>query len=183
MAGDLGVAETLGDAPEDVDFARRQLGGVERGARRRLRRVLGPSHDEARDRGRDRRVSGDEIAHGGGDIGREGVLEQIACRADGNRGDYAFLIAENRDHHDLGVGKALPRFADQIDAMAVRQLKVGQQHFRRALRETGAGFRERAGGSDLISSLAQRVLEPPKRRRVVLDQHDRDGLHLRLIVQ
>src|SRR5207249_6071788 len=91
MAGDLGVTETLGDAPEDVDFARRQLGGVERGARRRLRRVLGPSHDEARDRGRDRRVSGDEVAHGGGDIGREGVLEQIACRADGNRGDYAFL--------------------------------------------------------------------------------------------
>src|SRR3978361_644501 len=33
MAGDLGVAETLGDAPEDVDLARRQFGGVERGAR------------------------------------------------------------------------------------------------------------------------------------------------------
>ena len=36
MAGDLGVAEALGDAPEDVDLARRQFGGVERGARRRL---------------------------------------------------------------------------------------------------------------------------------------------------
>src|SRR5215218_7204707 len=29
MAGDLGVAETLGDASEDVDLARRQFGGVE----------------------------------------------------------------------------------------------------------------------------------------------------------
>ena len=47
MAGDLGVAEAFGDAPEDVDLARRQFGGVERGARRRLGRVLGPAHDEA----------------------------------------------------------------------------------------------------------------------------------------
>jgi len=67
--------------------------------------------------------------------------------------------------------------------MAVGQLKVGQQNFWRTLRETGAGFRERTGGPDLISGLGQRVLQPPKRRRVVLDQYDRDGLHLRLIVQ
>src|SRR3954470_22791395 len=50
MAGDLGIAETLGDAPEDVDFARRQFGGVEGRARRRLGSVLGPAHDETRDR-------------------------------------------------------------------------------------------------------------------------------------
>jgi hypothetical protein len=128
-------------------------------------------------------VPGDEVAHGGGDIGRERVLEQITCRADGNRRDHALLIAEDRDHHDLGVGKASPRFADQVDAVAVGQLQVGQQHSWRALRETGAGFSERAGGPDLISGLGQRILQPPKRRRVVLDQHHRDGLHLRLIVQ
>src|SRR5437879_2226170 len=97
MAGDLGVAETLGDAPEDVDLARCQLGGVERGARRRLRRVLGPAHNEARDRGRDRRMPGDEIAYRGGDIGWKRILEQIAGGADGNRRDYAFLVAEDRD--------------------------------------------------------------------------------------
>ena len=128
-------------------------------------------------------MPGDEVAHGGGDIGREGVLEQIARGADGNRRDHAFLVAEDRDHHDLGVGIALPRFADQIDAVAVGQLKVGQQHFWRTLRETGAGFSECAGGPDLISGLGQRVLQPPKRRRIVLDQHDRDGLRLRRIVQ
>ena len=128
-------------------------------------------------------MPGDEVAHGGGDVGREGVLEQIAGGADGDRRDHALLVAEDRDHHDLGVGKALPRLADQIDAVAVRQLQVGQQHFWRALRQTGAGLGQRAGGPDLIAGLGQRVLQPPKRRRVVLDQHDGDGLRLRLIVQ
>src|SRR6266481_5536335 len=71
MAGDLGVAEAFGDAPEDVDLARSQLGGVERGAGRGFGRVLGPAHDEARDRSRDRRVPGHEVAHGCGDIGRK----------------------------------------------------------------------------------------------------------------
>ena len=41
MAGDLGVAEALGDAPEDVDLARRQFGGVERGARAAARACSG----------------------------------------------------------------------------------------------------------------------------------------------
>src|SRR6185503_11317195 len=49
---------------------------------------------------------------------------------------------------------------------------------RRALRETSAGFGERARGPDLVPGLGQRVLQPPKRRRVVLDQNDRDGLRL-----
>ena len=51
--------------------------------------------------------------------------------------------------------------------MAIGQLKIGQQDSWRALRETGAGLGERAGGPDLISGLGQRVLQPPKRRRVV----------------
>ncbi len=68
-------------------------------------------------------------------------------------------------------------------AMAVGQLKVGQQHFWRTLRQTCARLGERAGRPDLVSGLGQRVLQPPKRRRVVLEQHDRDGLHFRLIVQ
>src|SRR5207245_3757378 len=56
MAGDLGVAETLGDAPKDVDLARRLFCGVERRAGRRLGRVLGPARGGARDRVRARRV-------------------------------------------------------------------------------------------------------------------------------
>src|SRR5439155_1100829 len=44
----------------------------------------------------------------------------IAGSADGDSGDHALLVAEDRDHHDFGVGKALPRLADQIDAVTIR---------------------------------------------------------------
>ena len=121
-------------------------------------------------------MPGDEVAHGGGDVGRERVLEQIAGRADGDRRDHAFLVAENRDHHDLGIGKALPGLADQLDAMSVRQLKIGQQHARRALGEAGAGLGKRARRPYLIAGLGKRILQPPKGRRVVFHQQDRDGL-------
>src|SRR5262249_814403 len=52
MFRDLGVAEPLGDAPEDVDLARRQFRRAERG--NGGARALRAPHDEARDRGRNR---------------------------------------------------------------------------------------------------------------------------------
>ena len=59
-----------------------------------------------------------------------------------------------------------------LDAVAVRQLQVGQQHLWRALGQRGARLRQRARGPHLIPRLRQRILQPPRRRRVVLDQKD-----------
>ena len=122
-------------------------------------------------------MPGDELAHGGGDVGRKRVLEQIAGGADGDRRDHAFLVAEDGDHHDLGVGMHLPGLPDQLDAVAVRQLQVGEQHARRRGGERGAGLGQRAGRGDRkVAGVGQRIAQPPAGRRVVLDEQHRDGL-------
>src|SRR3984893_13471912 len=43
MLRDLGIAKALGDAPQDIDLARRQLDSIERRAGRRLGMLLGPA--------------------------------------------------------------------------------------------------------------------------------------------
>jgi hypothetical protein len=80
-------------------------------------------------------------------------------------------------------GKRCRVLADQIDAMSVRQLKIGEQYPGRAFCKAGAGVRERACRPYLIAGLGKRILQPPKGRRVVLHQQDGDGLGLRFIAR
>jgi hypothetical protein len=173
MTRDLGIAEALAN-PQRMSISRRQLRGVERRPRRRLHLALGPPYDEASDRGGDRRMPGDQVADGRCDVGRKRVLEQIAGGADGDRRYHALFVAEDRDHHDLGLGEALPSFADQIDAVTVRQLQVGQQHPWTALAKHGAGLGQGRGGLRLVAGLGKGVVQPPAGRRVVLDEQNRD---------
>ena len=83
------------------------------------------------------------------------------------------LVAEDRDDHDVGLEMARGGLADQIDAAAVGQAQVGQEHIRDHALQSAARRGEvthRRQERQLLS-LADDAAEPRQEGRIVLYNH------------
>lgn len=186
LAGDFVVGVAQRDPFEHLPLAWRQRC---RGGRFGRRQALAqPLEQLARDQRADRAAAVAQRADVAHDAAGLAVLEQVAAGAGLDGAQHVDVVAEHGVDHDAAVAPQAPRLPDDIDARAVGQAQVDQQHVGRRALQHGqrVGARLRLGQHGHAGLVRDRRDHGVAKRRVVLDDGDtqrsgrprwRTGLH------